>query len=85
VYHIKVTRPGSLESVLLDGDITHDQVSIVIALLKDPTITYGEVLAFLASRRRAIEALPPWDPSDEDSVNGTFAWGAGESVEAYRG
>ena len=71
MYQIKLTRPGSLESVLIDGEVTPNQVSIIIAVLKDPQLTYGEVLSFLAKRKPFIDYDAPV--------------GAGEGVEAFRG
>ena len=51
MYELTIRRPSSLLSVVLSQEITPSQLSIIAALLKQD-ITYGEVLAFLASRKR---------------------------------
>lgn len=69
---LKITQPGSLLPVLVEQEVTDAQVSSITALLKAPALTYGEVLGFLASRQL--------EPALVD-----VPFGAGDSVEAYRG
>jgi hypothetical protein len=52
---IKITNEGTLLSVELDREITPNQASIIQSVLKDESLTYGEVLRFLADRRAAQE------------------------------
>lgn len=71
---LKITKPGNLLSVVHEQEVSDSQASSVIALLKAPGLTYGETLAWLASRRPGINY------ADLDSPAG-----AGEDVEAFRG
>ncbi len=54
--NLKVTRPGTVFSVVEDRDITQAQLSIIQSILKADGLTYGEVLAFLAERRIRLNA-----------------------------
>ena len=67
---LKITRPGSLLSVIHEQEVTPAQANIIIAIAKAPNLTYGEALAWLANRPRVDYDAPT---------------GAGESVEAFRG
>jgi len=69
---IKRVRPALLKP-LVDRPVTPAQVSMIIALLDVPDLTYGEITFFLANRRQQIE-----DALDNPA-------GAGEDVEAFRG
>ena len=67
---LKITRPGTLLSVLIDREITETQLSIITEVLADGGLTYGEFIQWQARRAEGDYDAPV---------------GAGESVEAFRG
>lgn len=91
MYQLEIKNRNSLLSIILRKEITPAQVSIVTAISADPTITYGEVLAWLASRRETEETDSDHEArlvAEGDAIAERyydFVEGAGESVEASRG
>jgi hypothetical protein len=97
---IKITREGSLLSLVLDREINEDQANSVIALLKDETLTTA-VDAKAARGACAICGHNRSDPFHDERSSGFHEYerggmgvvvidydapsGAGDSVEAYRG
>lgn len=91
---LTIRRRGSLLSRLMERQINEDQARLVKTLLDCTDGLTPENVNYLeGSLNLTLYALgngkPPWDSSDEDSVNGTNDYdapaGAGDEVEAYRG